>query len=99
MNRPLRPLDDDSDRDKPRNKRRYDDKEKRPGLPEREADRGVTRSRTKDAEDWEDEDWEDKDLGDLDEDIDLTEDDEDWDGLEEDEKDWAEPGFEDDDDR
>ncbi len=101
MSRPLRPLDDDSDRDKPRNKRRYAGKdEKRPGLPEREPERGTSRSRAKDAEDWEDEDWDDKDLGDLDDDLELTEEDEDWDGLDEDEDDWDEdPGYDDDDDR
>ena len=78
MSRPLRPLDDDSDRDKPRNKRRYAGKdEKRPGLPEREPERGTSRSRAKDAEDWEDEDWDglDEDEDDWDEDPGYDDDD------------------------
>ena len=94
MSRPLRPVDDDSDRDKPRNKRRYDGKEKRPGAPTREVDRAVTRSRSKNPVE-RNEDWDDEDLADLDDDLDL--DDEDLD--DDDEDDWdADPGFDDDDD-
>jgi len=98
MARPLRPLDDDNDRDKPRNKRRYADKEKRPGVPERQPERGLTRSRAKDDEDWDDDDWDGKELEDLDDDLDLDDEEEDWTDLE-DEDDWEAGSDFDDDDR
>jgi hypothetical protein len=95
MTRPLRPQDDDTDRDKPRNKRRYDGKEKRPDGPDREPDRTMTRSRSKESGDWDEEELADLD----DDDLDLEDDEEDWGDVEEDEDDWEEaPGFDDDDD-
>ena len=100
MSRQLRPLDDDNDRDKPRNKRRYAGKEKRPDTPDRDPVRGVTRSRAKDEEDWnDDEDWSAKELDDLDDDLDLDDEDEEWSDLDEDEDSWEDDSFDDDDDR
>ena len=98
MNRSLHPRDDDNERDKPRNKRRYDGKDKRPDTPARETDRGVTRSRGKNPDEW-DEDWNDEDLDDV-EDLDLDDEDDDWDDTDEDDDDWGDdPGYDDDDDR
>ncbi|HOX24162.1 MAG TPA: hypothetical protein PLL30_00230 [Candidatus Krumholzibacteria bacterium] len=88
----------DSDEEKPRNKRRYDPRDKREPEPESTVDRSANRTRGR-GDDWDD-DWQGTELAEVDEELDLEETDE-WDEVDPESEDWEEddPLEYDDDDR
>jgi len=88
----------DSDEEKPRNKRRYDPRDKKDPEPETGGDRAPARRGRDD--DWDD-DWQGGDLGELDEELELEDTDE-WDDVDPDAEEWEEEDpleYDDDDER